>query len=177
MQVTAVAVELAEPFATNPDPADYTASFFRADSLAGEGRDIIPQQAENADTLVISGVRHIPVVRIDSLDALAEFLGALDSYYQFDVAYGGNPSFADAMKKYDAAFFRGKLLLLLCMQESSGSIRHRIREIPLSGGILTVVVEAVVPETGTADMADWFATLELSREEITGCDKFDAYYK
>ena len=126
--------------------------------------------------MVISSKRHIPVVRIDSPDALAEFLEAMSAYFQLDVAYDGNQSFADAVKTYDDAFFSDRLLLLLCTQETSGSIRHRIKDTPISGGGLSVVVEAIVPEIGTDDMADWFIMLELSREELAGCDKFDAYY-
>jgi hypothetical protein len=177
VQVTAVAIELvSEPASPDPTRADYTASFFRADSQADGGFDVITALAVNADMLIISSVRHIPVIVIDSAGALADFISAAKDYYQFDVAYDDNASFTENAAKYDDAFFNDNKLLILCTQETSGSIRHEIKDTVISGDTLSVEVEALVPEVGTDDMADWFILLEVPRVELDGVSTYDAYY-
>ncbi|MEL7608955.1 MAG: hypothetical protein AAGU74_05575 [Bacillota bacterium] len=177
VQVRAVAIELvSSPAENDPDSADFTARFFRADGKAEGGWEFVGSLAANAETMIISSVRHIPVISVESAAALSEFLEAGSEFYQFDIAYGGEESFVDAAKKYDDAFFADHLLLILCTQETSGSIRHEIAGAPIAEGKLTVIVKAVVPEIGTDDMADWFIVLEIAKDEIKTVDKFDAYY-
>lgn len=177
VQVTAVAIEVvASPAENDPDSADFTARFFRADSKAEGGWEFIGSQAVNAETMIISSVRHIPVVSITDAAALAKFMEAGSEFYQFDVTYDADESFADTATQYGDAFFAEKQLLILCTQESSGSIRHEITGTPITGDTLSVAIKAVVPEVGTDDMADWFIVLEIAKDEIKNCDKFDAYY-
>ncbi len=177
VQVTAVAIELvSEPASPDPSRADYTASFFRADSQTDGGWDFITARAVNADTMVISSIRHIPVVVIDSAEALSNLISEGKAYFQFDIAYNDNISFTENAAKYDDAFFNDNKLLILCTQETSGSIRHEIKDTVISGDTLSVEVEALVPEVGTNDMADWFILLEVPNGELTGVDKYDAYY-
>ena len=177
VQVKAVAIELvSEPARNDPNSADFTARFFRADNKTDGGWEFIGSQAANAETMLISSVRHIPVVVIEDAAALAKFMQDGGEFFQFDQTYDADVSFADASKQYDDAFFKENQLLILCTQESSGSIRHEIAGTPISGNTLSVVVRSIVPEVGTDDMADWFVVLEVAKDEIKNCDKFDAYY-
>jgi hypothetical protein len=177
VQVTAVAIELVSaPASPDPERADYTVSFFRADSQKAGGWDFAIAHAENADTMVISSVRHIPVIVIDNMKTLSGFINEGKTYFQFDIAYGEDESFSKNAEKYDEAFFENNTLLILCAEETSGSIRHEIKDSVLSGSTLSVKVKAIVPEVGTDDMADWFILLELNNGELSGISEYDAYY-
>lgn len=177
VQVTAVTIELiAEPAQSDPYQADYTAAFYRADSLTDGGWDFIAGQAVNADLLSISSVRHIPVISVTSREDMDTFIDAGEAYFQLDIAYDENMSFSDGMQAYDDGFFSDNQLLILYLQEPSGSIRHKITDTPISGGKLSVAVESIVPEEGTDDLADWFIILELAKDEIVGVETFDAHY-
>lgn len=179
VQVKAVAVELVsqpEPTSGASHP-DYSAFFFRADSMAEGGFDFLIANARNADTMVISSVRHIPLVVIDSADALAQFMREAGAYYQVEVSYGENGSLSGGAAKYDEAFFGEKLLLILGTQEASGSVRHEIAEVSASGNALSVSVRTITPEMGTTDMADWFIFVELSSADTESVSAFDAYYE
>jgi hypothetical protein len=177
VQVTAVAIELvSEPASPDPAYADYTASFVRADAHVDGGWDFIRKQAANADKMVVGSVRHIYVIAIDSAGALADFVTKGKTMFLFDQAYNGEVSFSENAVQYDAAFFESNTLLVLCTEESSGSIRHEIGDAAISGDTLSVAVKTIVPEAGTDDMADWFILLELPNAEITGVEKYDAFY-
>ena len=177
VQVRAVAVELvSEPATPDPEHPDYTAAFIRADSLKAGAWEFIMTRAANAETMLISSVRHIPVITADSAQALADFIGEAGAYFQLDAAYGDSTSFTENAGKYDAAFFEKNTLLLLFAEETSGSIRHKISDLTITDGKLSVSVETVVPETGTDDMADWFIVLELPRDALAGVETFDAFY-
>ncbi len=176
VQVTAVAIELvSEPASPDPAHADYTASFFRADSQKDGGWDFISAQAVNANMLAISSVRHMPVIVIDGAQALSEFLSEGKTYFQFDTAYGENESFSKNAEKYDETFFENNKLLILYTEETSGSIRHTIRDVSITGDTLSVAVEATSPEIGTDDIADWFILLELTNDEAQRLANYDAY--
>ncbi|KPU42865.1 hypothetical protein OXPF_36330 [Oxobacter pfennigii] len=178
VQVTAVAIELdAEPAAPDPAKADYSVSFYRADSYKDNGFDFIASKANNSGSLAISSRKHIPVISVEDKASLEEFVKGAREYFQVDTAYGDSEAFAGILDKYDDEYFEKNYLLILYTQEPSGSIRHKIKDTSIDGDTLTVIVEAIVPEMGTADMADWFMVLEFNKEEIKGCEKFDAYYE
>ena len=175
VQVTAVSIELiSEPAPSDPEHPDFTASFFRADGSGDGGFEFIQSLAKNADTLLISSVRHLPVMLFDDAQSFNEFLEKGGAHYQFDVDYNNESSFADAAKKYDDAFFADNRLLIIYAQEPSGSIRHEIELVTISGDTLTVNVSRNVPEMGTTDMADWFIVLEFSKSATANCVNWDA---
>jgi len=110
----------------------------------------------NAETLAISAVRHIPVMRFDSAEDLAAFIEEGKTYFQFDQPFGETGAFSGILEMYDGAFFEENALLILYTAESSGAIRHTVDEVQLADGHLAVIVSATEPEMGTTDMADWF---------------------
>lgn len=177
VQVTAVAIELVSA-PVSPDPAliDYTASYYRADSQTDGGWDFITARAMNADALAISSIQHIPAILIKDFQTLSDFISEGSTYFQFSTAYSENESFVKATEKYDAAFFEKNTLLILYTEEPSGSIRHTIKDVTITDDTFSVAVEAIVPEIGTDDMANWFILLELPQDETAGITKYDAYY-
>ncbi|MPM89078.1 hypothetical protein SDC9_136186 [bioreactor metagenome] len=175
VQVKAVKIELvSEPALSDPEHPNFTASFFRADSYSNNSQEYIMANAENADKLIISSARHLPVFLIDDAAALNDFISAGSEHYQFDVEYGEDGSFADAVKKYDDSFFAENRLLIVYVQEPSGSIRHEIKDVAINDGTLMVTVGRKVPEVGTDDMADWFIVLEFSKVATAKCTGWDA---
>ena len=176
VQVTAVKIELvADAAVLFLTGSDHSSVILRADGYTDGGSEFIANLALNAETLLLSSVRHLPVFTIDSPEALAQFLEEGGEYFQFDVAYGGNESFSENAARYDDAFFADKLLLIAYVQESSGSTGHEVSGVAAEDGVLTMTVRQDIPEMGTADMADWFILLELPRSAVEGCTGFDAY--
>ncbi len=175
VQVTAVAIELiSQP--EEPDETDETIFFFRTVSKEREGSfDFLLSRAENSEMLFMSSVRHLPVMLFSDSASLRDFMDAGMDYFEFSQTYEGEKSFADALPKYDDAFFGENSLLLLYTSESSGSIRHRV-EAGIADGKFTAVIEEIVPDDLTDDMAYWFILLEFPKDALAGCSRFDAYY-
>ena len=80
--------------------------------------------------------------------------------------------FLDACDKYDDAYFERQNLVLIVLQEGSGSIRHEITDVrrhriengASDGWDITIDVKA--PEVGTCDMAQWHLFLEVQMGDV-----------
>ena len=59
--------------------------------------------------------------------------------------------FLDACDKYTDDFFADNMLLLITLEEGSGSTRHKVTRVETDA----VYLESVTPEAGTCDMAQW----------------------
>lgn len=103
----------------------------------------------------------------------------LDTYYEEekDVYWLGRKSdlyegatedgFLDVCDEYDTDFFTKKALVMVLLEEGSGSIRHRVDSAELyPDGVLAVSISALVPEVGTDDMAQWHVIIELDRDKV-----------
>ena len=79
-----------------------------------------------------------------------------------------------ATQSYDDAWFMSHTLLLVVLEESSGSVRHTVTRVektaPHAG---TVVIRRDVPEVGTCDMADWYIWIELPAGTFTAADAIE----
>lgn len=65
--------------------------------------------------------------------------------------------FLDACDKYDEKFFLTDKLLVVTLEEGSGSIRHEVRSVAQNA----VYIHSIVPEIGTCDMAQWHIIVEI----------------
>lgn len=77
--------------------------------------------------------------------------------------------FLDACDKYDDAYFETHNLLLIVLEEPSGSIRHQITDVrPSEGGVgWTVTVKRIRPSKfQTDDMAAWHLFLEIQMGKV-----------
>ena len=80
--------------------------------------------------------------------------------------------FLDACDKYDDAYFERQNLVLIVLQEGSGSIRHEITDVrphrtengASDGWDITIEVKA--PEVVTDDMAQWHLFLEVQMGDV-----------
>lgn len=73
--------------------------------------------------------------------------------------------FLDACDKYDDRFFKENTIVLIVIEEGSGSIRHNVNNVKVdSNGKLYVDISSIVPEDGTCDMAQWHIIIEIAKE-------------
>ena len=101
---------------------------------------------------------------------------ALDAYYHdnsdvFDLArkqdlyQDDTIGFLDACDGFDETFFVDNYLLLIVLEEGSGSITHRVNKVVQTPQEeLQIQIETTVPEICTADMAQWHIVLALPRD-------------
>lgn len=84
--------------------------------------------------------------------------------------------FLDACDKYDDTYFERQNLVLIVLEEGSGSIRHEITDVrPHSkeNGALDgwdITIDRIVPEVGTDDMAQWHLILEVQMGDVIQSD-------
>jgi hypothetical protein len=71
--------------------------------------------------------------------------------------------FLDAIDRYDEAFFRDHSLLVVLLEEGSGSVRHEVTGVRHRPGRYNVEIQRKVPEVGTDDMAEWHLLIEVAR--------------
>lgn len=69
--------------------------------------------------------------------------------------------FLDACEKYDDAYFEEHLLVMVLLEEGSGSIRHQVQSVTVCpDGQCCIYIDTIVPEFGTDDMAEWHILIE-----------------
>ena len=80
--------------------------------------------------------------------------------------------FLDACDKYDDTYFDSNNLILIILQESSGSVRHEITDVRAQrdekGTALgwNISINSIVPEVVTDDMAQWHLLLEVQMGNV-----------
>ena len=99
-----------------------------------------------------------PVVRV------IRSVEALNTYYEENKAlyYLESPEFADARDQYDSSYFADRFLLMVLLQEGSGSVTHQVTKLRTADtGNLTVDISSELPGgIGTSDMALWHILIE-----------------
>ncbi|MCR4904849.1 MAG: S-layer homology domain-containing protein [Clostridiales bacterium] len=117
------------------------------------------------------GVKYPSAVLIDSPDELTRYIEENKDLYDLghkEKVYADTTiGFADAIEGYDAAWFRTHQLILVLLEEGSGSVRHEVTDV-LPGPEPSVVITRKVPEVGTDDMAEWHILIEVERGWIAG---------
>lgn len=68
--------------------------------------------------------------------------------------------------KYDEEFFKTKALIVIELRETSGSVRNQVTKVVKNGDDITVGIKKIVPEIGTADMAEWAIFVEIDNAVI-----------
>lgn len=68
-----------------------------------------------------------------------------------------------ATARWDDAFFADHSLIVVLLEEGSGSVRHEVTAVTLSSGVYQVDVNRIVPELGTCDMAEWQILIEIPK--------------
>lgn len=107
-----------------------------------------------------------PVVKIiRSVEELSQYYEANKDKYDLErkeTVYSDTTiGFLDACDKYDETYFEKQVLVIVLLEEGSGSIRHNVDNIKLgTDGKLYISIRTISPEIGTADMAEWHILVE-----------------
>lgn len=100
----------------------------------------------------------------------------LNTYYEsnkgkYNLERRGNANsdtamgFLDACDKYDENYFEKHILIMVLLEEGSGSNRHKVRTVNIdSTGQCSINIDRIVPEVGTCDMAQWHILIEPKTE-------------
>lgn len=107
------------------------------------------------------------VRRIDSREALEEYYQQNKDLFALDINYDNTPGFWETCKGYDETFFQEQCLVMVLLEEGSGSNRHEVWQVRREAdGTLSISIDTLVPECGTCDMAQWHILLELPRAYV-----------
>lgn len=80
----------------------------------------------------------------------------------------------DAIEKYDEEYFKVNDLIMIVLEEGSGSIRHEVKSVVKNpDGSFAVEIERDVPEVGTEDMAEWHIIVEPECGKINPLTRVD----
>lgn len=121
----------------------------------------VPQAYLKFNAAYIKTTQPSPVNRYPAIH-LIRSVDELDSFCknnnQINVGFEAVEKQADI---YDQAFFEKHSLILLMIEESSGSVRHNVSGIEIYGnGYVNILLDRSAPEIGTADMAYWYIFIE-----------------
>jgi len=134
------------PEATSRAPAGFRAQYIRTDGYNDE-------------------VKYPVVTVVNSRAELDSYIEENKDMYYFERRElpdnESTPGFLNACDAYDDAFFENGTLVLVLLEESSGSIRHEVTNTAFSGGEWHISIARDVPEIGTDDMAQWHILIEL----------------
>jgi len=66
--------------------------------------------------------------------------------------------YTNVIAKYTDNYFTDNFLVIVLLEENSGSNRHKVESVDRDGNI---VIQQLIPEIGTSDMATWNIIIEL----------------
>lgn len=152
------------PIETLENPPGFFGEDPGVDPVDGD-TDVYAFQAQEVRTNKTNSVKRIyPVVTV--IRSRQE----LEKYYEANsVNFSLDGAFTELMKAYDEAYFEAKDLILVLLEENSGSVRHEITGFkPLHNGEgdWQITCKRKVPEIGTTDMAQWHIFVEV--EKVVG---------
>ncbi len=114
------------------------------------------------------GVQYPVVTVIHSVEELNAYYEANKDKYSLERRTGtiysdSTIGFLDACDKYDEEYFENRILLMVLLEEGSGSIRHKVERVSTDAGKIVVEIDSIVPEIFTDDMAEWHILIELEK--------------
>ena len=142
------------------------------------GHELVDRQAHKYDAQYIrtnsyhEGTPYPSVKVIHSVEELNTYYEANKGLYDLErkekVYSDTTIGFLDACDKYDAAYFEEQILILVLLEEGSGSIRHEVTGVETTETSgkqeLLIHIERKVPESGTDDMAEWHIFVEPEKD-------------
>lgn len=159
-------------------PTPSSIAWLRVDGSIPDGMEYAKRMSENGPVpLGDAGEAGIPAILIESKESLDSFVEGGKGAFNFGLRQGGE-SFSEYANSLGGHFFDSNSLLLLCMQESSGSVRHRLAEAEIEGGALIARVQALRPGggIGTSDMAVWIGAISFPKLQLGAVDSVRASY-
>ncbi len=122
----------------------------------------------------VEGIKYPIVTIIKSTDELERYyLDKKDTYdleRRTEIYSDTTTGFLNAIDKYDNAYFKDSILILILLEEGSGSIRHTVKGAKDKQGLVEIAIERITPEIGTDDMAEWHIMIELKKADYKASD-------
>lgn len=113
-------------------------------------------------------VKYPKITVIKSTDELNEYYNANKDLYfldHVDKVYSDTTiGFIDACEKYDDEYFEENILILVLLEEPSGSIRHEVKSVKAYRGNVEIDIAVKCPEVCTEDMAEWHIIIEIDKD-------------
>lgn len=116
------------------------------------------------------GVEFPTVILIHSVEELERYIEENRAYFDLEstnsLTGDSEPGFMDFCIFYDEAFFEKQYLVMILVEEGSGSMYHEVSHVGISGdGILHINLQTVKPEEEWDDVAQqWHILIELEKE-------------
>ena len=104
---------------------------------------------------------HVTVInsRAELEKYTADYEGQYNFYHTAD-----SKGFYDVVTPYDAVFFADNSLIMILLEEGSGSVRHEVSGIQYKDGETTIEISRIVPMgDATDDMAEWHVVIEIEK--------------
>jgi hypothetical protein len=118
----------------------------------------------------VSDASVIPVLRFESADELKQFRYEYSDAFVFDDSLDDQiPAFDYAVRTFgdSEALFRDNVMLVACINASSGSHVFTVSQITAEGGVLAVDIDRYVPELCTDNEISHFVLIAVPRVVIT----------
>lgn len=80
--------------------------------------------------------------------------------------YDLESGFLEACSAYREDYFADNDLILLCVEETSGSVTHQVTDVREENGEWIITVVRYEPEEGTCDMAQWHILIEVQMGKV-----------
>lgn len=115
-----------------------------------------------------AGMQYPRITVIRSRAELDAYYEANKNLYNLERRDGSIAGFLNACDKYDEVYFESQDLILVLLEEGSGSVRHEVtgvRQDPVSGN-WTITIKRRIPEIGTSDMAEWHIFVEIQAGKV-----------
>ncbi|MGI6608494.1 MAG: hypothetical protein ACOX1F_05915 [Erysipelotrichaceae bacterium] len=106
-----------------------------------------------------------PLVKIiRSAEELNKYYQENKDKYNLNDKSDSSMGFLNVIDKYDEDYFKNQALIIILLEENSGSNRHSVKNITSEDGMLVINIERTVPEIGTCDMAQWHILIEIKSD-------------
>ena len=123
---------------------------------------------------IMSSIRSIPTVRIDSVENLVKFKENMAGYMNYDLSYPDAPSFNETTAKYDGEFFETSELLVLYIDGGLVGVRYNVDYVERTDDLLAIGVAELDPEDGATERDGWLIAIEMPKEQLAGVSEIDA---
>ncbi len=128
----------------------------------------------NPEKLADSSVRHLPIYKLDNLEALEKFKTDFAEEFVMDSGYDEIPSFNEVTKKYTEDFFEGSCLFLVYVDSPNSTHRFALEGINIDEDYFCIHIEETTDAEAVDDvLSGWFITVAVSSESAKDCTEFD----
>ncbi len=168
--------ETSSPPADEPsEDAPLTVCDFEVSYASTPKTNKIYRDTLNLEKLPDSNVRHLPIYKLDNLEALEKFKSDFADEFEMDGGYDEIPSFNEVTKKYKESFFRDSCVFLIYVDATNSTHRYALDGINIDEEYFCIhIKETTGAEAVDDSLAGWFITVAVTRDSVAKCTEYDA---